>query len=310
MSVKSAALPSTRTIIDAHHHIWDPTVNYHPWLCDEPQIPFRYGDYGAIRRPYLPEDYAADTSPWQVAASVYIETEWDRRDEAGEMNYIGRLIKALNLPMVAVAHATLDREDAAAVLESHASRPFVRGVRHKPRANANPRDGAPGGMTDAGWRSNFKTLAKLGLRYDLQTPWWHLVEASEIATSFPDVQIILNHTGLPSDRSAAAIAAWKSAMKHAAQCPNIALKISGLGQPGEKWTAAANRDVVLNAIDLFGTGRCMFASNFPVDKLCASFAEIYTGFADIVKQFTDSEQDALFCDNARRIYSIPHYPSH
>ena len=80
--------PKGRVIVDAHHHVWDPTRNYHPWLCDEPPIPFRYGDYSSIRRPYLPADYRADAAPWKIAASVYVETEWDPADPIGEMDYV------------------------------------------------------------------------------------------------------------------------------------------------------------------------------------------------------------------------------
>ncbi|HRK17561.1 MAG TPA: amidohydrolase family protein [Hyphomicrobiaceae bacterium] len=293
-----------RDIVDAHHHIWDTDRNYHPWLRDEPMIPFRYGDYSAIRRPYSPDEYRRDAEPWNLVASVYVETEWDRSDETGEMDYLASVMAENTLPSVAVAHATLDAPTAPAVLESHAARPFVRGIRHKPRANAAPRDATPGGMTEPSWRENFARLEKLGLRYDVQTPWWHFTELAALATAFPNSRIIVNHTGLPADRSPDAISAWKAAMHRAAACPNISVKISGLGQRGQKWTADANRDIVLTTIDLFGTDRCMFASNFPVDSLCATFAEIYGGFEDIVRKFTPAEQDALFADNARRIYDI------
>jgi predicted TIM-barrel fold metal-dependent hydrolase len=306
MSVESqnkSAHPG-RVIIDAHHHVWDPVRNYHPWLRDEPPIPFRYGDYSSIRGRYLPADYRADAAPWVIAASVYVETEWDPTDPADEMDYVATLIASDGLPTVAVAQAWLDRGDAAAVLESHAARPFVRSVRHKPRANARAGDGAPGGMMDAKWREGFKRLAPLGLRFDLQTPWWHLGEAAQLAADFPDTQIILNHTGLPSDRSVAGLAGWRAAMERLAECPNVAVKISGIGLRGEPWTVTANRGIVLSTIELFGAERCMFASNFPVDRICADFATIYGGFQEIVADFTAAEQDALFAGNARRIYAI------
>jgi predicted TIM-barrel fold metal-dependent hydrolase len=293
-----------RVIIDAHHHVWDPIRNYHPWLRDAPPIPFRYGDYSSIRGRYLPADYRADAASWIIASSVYVETEWDPTDPTGEMDYVATLIERDGLPTVAVAQAWLDRAYAAAVLESHSSRPFVRGVRHKPRANARANDGAAGGMMDAPWREGFKRLAPLGLRFDLQTPWWHLGEAARLAADFPDTQIILNHTGLPSDRSADGIAGWRDAMETLAACPNVTVKISGLGQRGQPWTIAANRDIVLTTIELFGVERCMFASNFPVDRICADFATIYGGFQQIVADFSQSEKDALFADNARRIYAI------
>ena len=300
--------PKARAIVDAHHHVWDPRRNYHPWLCDTPPIPFRYGDYSSICAPYLPADYRADAAPWIIAASVYVETEWNPADPTGEMDYVATLIADEGLPTVAVAQAWLDRADAAAVLGSQAKRPFVRSVRHKPRTNPGPADGSPGGMTDARWRAGFARLAPLGLRFDLQTPWWHLAEAARLAADFPATQIILNHTGLPSDRSAAGIAGWRQAMEQLADCPNVAVKISGIGQPGVPWTVAANRGIILTTIELFGAKRCMFASNFPVDRISADFKTIFGGFEEIVADFTAAEQDALFADNARRIYAIevPH----
>ena len=89
-----------------------------------------------------------------------------------------------------------------------------------------------------------------------------------------------------------------------AACPNVAVKISGLGQAGQPWTVQANRDIVRTTIDLFGVERCMFASNFPVDSLCATFRGIFDGFREIVRDFSVSEQRALFRDNAKRIYAM------
>lgn len=299
-----ADAPVARAIVDAHHHVWDTDRNNHPWLRCDPSIPFRYGDYSSIRGPYLPPRYRADAAPYRVVASVYVEAEWNPADPTGEMDYIAALRRQEGLPTVAVAQAWLDRDDCAAVLESHAARGFVRSVRHKPRANRGPGDGAPGGMTDAAWRAGFARLAPLGLRFDLQTPWWHLDEALALAAAFPGTQIILNHTGLPSDRTAEGLAGWRGAMARLAAAANVAVKISGLGQPRRAWTAEANREVVLTTIDHFGVGRCMFASNFPVDSLCGTFGAIYGGFERIVADFTAAEQDALFVDNARRLYAI------
>jgi predicted TIM-barrel fold metal-dependent hydrolase len=293
-----------RVIIDAHHHVWDPVANNHPWLCDEPMIPFRYGNYAAIRRRYLPADYRADAAPYVIAASVYIEAEWNPADPVGEMDYIAALRARDGLPSVAVAQAWLDRADCAEVLERHAARDFIRSIRHKPRANATPNDSAPGGMMDANWRSGFARLAPLGLRFDLQTPWWHLGEAWDLASAFPDTAIILNHAGLPADRSPEGLAGWRAAMSCFAEAPNASVKISGLGQKGQPWTAEANRDIVLTIIDLFGANRCMFASNFPVDSLCGSFPTIFDGFQAIVADFTETEKEALFAGNARWFYSI------
>lgn len=282
-------------IVDAHQHFWDPALNYHPWLRDEPQVPFRYGDYRAIRRRYLPPDYLLDAVGFRVEKSVYVETEWNPADPVGEMRYVEQLRREFGLPTVAVAQAWLDRRDAARVLEHQAAFPFVRSVRHKPPAGA---------MSDAGWRAGFAQLARYKLRFDLQTPWRHLSEAAKLAADFPDTQIILNHAGLPADRGADGIAGWKRAMKAFAGCPNAAVKISGIGQAGKPWTVDANRDIVRTVIDLFGAQRCMFASNFPVDSLCASFAAIFNGFREIVRDLSAAEKDDLFRGNAIRIYGM------
>ena len=291
-------------IVDAHQHFWDIDTNYHPWLRDEPPIAFRYRDYRAIRRRYLPDDYFADVGSHSVVKTVYVEAEWDPADPIGESRYISRLRREMNFPTVMVAPAWLDRDDCAAVLEQQAAFDFVRSVRHKPRANASPNDAAPGGMTDSKWRAGFARLSTLGLRFDLQTPWWHLADAARLARGFPDTSIILNHTGLPGDRSASALAGWQRALATLATCPNATIKISGLGQPGQAWTVAANRGIVLKAIEAFGVGRTMFASNFPVDSLCATFDTIFSGFRTIVSDFSASEQRALFHDNAVRIYTM------
>jgi predicted TIM-barrel fold metal-dependent hydrolase len=282
-------------IVDAHQHFWDPRVNYHPWLCDATPIAFRYGDYAALRRPYLPADYFADAHGHEVVKTVYVETEWDPRYPLGETAWVERLRRETGFPTVMVAQAWLDRDDAAAVLERQAGFEFVRGIRHKP-----PR----GAMRAARWRAGYARLARHGLRFDLQTPWSELADAAALCRAFPDTQVVLNHSGVPADRSAQGIAGWKAALHTLAACPNAAIKISGLGVPGARWTAQSNREVVLAAVEIFGVPRAMFASNFPVDSLCASFDEIYCGFREIAKSFSALEQRALFHDNALRIYAM------
>jgi predicted TIM-barrel fold metal-dependent hydrolase len=293
-------------IIDAHQHFWDLDANYLPWLADKP-VNFRYGDYDALRRNYLPFDYRADALDYQIVGSVFIETEWDPADPQGEVAWVEALRAREGLPSVMVAQAWLNRDDVEQVLAAHGQTSFVRGIRHKPKAAARPEDvvpGAPGSMGDPAFRRGFGMLAPTGLSYDLQTPWWHLAEAAELAAAFPETQIIINHTGLPSDRSAEGLDAWRAALRRVAQQPNIAIKISGLGQKGQPWTVEANRPIIRDTIDIFGVSRCMFASNFPVDSLVATFPTIFEGFRDSVADLAPDEQDALFWANAARIYRI------
>ena len=289
------AIAQGPSIVDAHQHFWDPGAHYYPWLNDEPPIAFRYGDYRAIRKRYLPPDYLLDSGQFKVEKTVYVETEWDPADPVGEMRYVETLRREYGLPTVAVAQAWLHHDNAFEILERQAAFPFVRSIRHKP---------PPGAMCDATWRAGFAALARNRLRFDLQTPWIDLGDAARLAAEFPDTQIILNHTGLPADRSAEGIAGWKRAMTAFAACPNTAVKISGLGQAGQPWTAEANRPIVLETIGIFGVARCMFASNFPVDSLCGSFSTIFNGFASITRDFSETEKRALFHDNAIRVYGM------
>ncbi len=292
-------------MVDAHVHFWNPEQNYYPWLNDRPLIPFRYGDYSAICRPYLPADYKRDARGHHVVKTVYIEAEWDPRDPVGEMEYIAGLRAETGWPNVAVGQAWLDRDDRASVLERLAAFPFVRGVRHKPRSNPKPGMAEAGSMADAQWREGFALLKEFGLRFDLQTPWWHLGEAGLLADRFPDTPIILLHSGLPADRSPEGIAGWKAAMAGFAERPNAAVKISGIGLPGVAWSAANNRAIVRTIIDLFGIERCMFGSNFPVDSVCGDLDTIFSGYKEITADLGPEAQARLFHDNAIHHYAIP-----
>lgn len=295
-------------VIDAHQHFWDLEANYLPWLREEPQIPFRYGDYGALKRNYLPDDYRRDLDGIALEGTVFVETEWDRRDPVGETRWVHKLAKTSGLPSVMVGHVALDRDDAAEILRQQAAFPRVRGIRHKPRAAPTPdaiEKQAKGSMGDPAWRRGYALLARHRLSFDLQTPWWHLPEAAELNARFPEIPIILNHTGLPRDRSDNELTGWRAAMKIFARAPNVAVKISGLGEPGHAWTLGRNEGVILDTIEIFGEDRCMFASNFPVDGLAGSLATIYSGFAEATEKLGLTVQAKLFAGNARRIYRLP-----
>lgn len=294
-------------LVDAHQHFWDLGGHHHPWLSGDGPRPFRYGDTRPLRRSYLPEDYVADCAGHRVVKTVYVEAEWDPADPVGETGWVETLAARHGIPNAIVAQAWLDRADVAEVLARQAAFPLVRGVRHKPRAAPSPAavvPGTPGSMGDPRWRAGYALLARHGLSFDLQTPYWHLHEAADLARTFPETPIVLNHTGLPADRSPAGLAAWREALRVLAAEPNVAVKISGLGEPGRPWTVEANRPVVLDAIAIFGVARCMFASNFPVDGLVADLDTIFRGFKAIVRDFSRADQEKLFHDNALRAYRL------
>lgn len=290
-------------IIDAHHHYWDPVQNYHPWLTDEPMIDFRYGDYSSIRKAFLPADYNACTSAWNILATITMEGEWNPADPVGEARWMQQLRNNTGMPAAHVAQAWLDHDDLSSTLSAYGSLPIVRSVRHKPKASENPH-GPPGGMSDSAFQNGFRQLADYGLMFDLQTPWWHLHEAIALSKIAPDVPIILNHAGLPSDRTESGIAGWQTALKAFAQLPQTFIKISGIGLRQKPWSVADNREIIRYCVDTFGSQRAMFASNFPVDGLCGSFDTIYNGYQEAVSDYTDSAKDDLFWKTAARVYRL------
>jgi predicted TIM-barrel fold metal-dependent hydrolase len=293
-------------IVDAHQHFWEPAVNNHPWLAPDARIPFRYGDYSAIKRRYLPDDYRHDAAGRNIVQTVYVETEWDPTDPIGETRYATGIAARFGIPNAIVAQAWLHHPDVAAVLAGQAAFPLVRSVRHKPEGPGRPDDvgAARTLMSDPRWRDGFALLAKHRLALDLQTPWWNLHEAVALARDFPDTMIILNHAGLPTLRDADSLVAWRNAMARFADCPNAVVKLSGMGVPGERWTPDSNGWIVRTTIALFGADRTMFGSNFPVDSLCATFTEIVDGFKAILAPLPRAEQQAFFCDTARRVYRL------
>lgn len=299
----------TIAVIDAHHHIWDLGANHHPWLCDEPPPAFRYGDSRPLRRTYLPSHYRADAAGFNIVATVYMEAEHDPADPIRETRWVHQIAARDGLPQAIAAAAFFDRDDAHAIIQAQATFPLVRSIRHKPRGVANPAHYSAGhqiagSMRCPRWRSGFSHLAESGLHFELQTPWWHLDDAFELAADFPGTLIILNHLGLPADRSPDALKAWHGAMSRFAKAPNVRVKLSGICVPGARWAPDLNGWIVREAIDLFGAQRCMWASNFPVDGLVSSYADILSAMFVITQDLAPADRVRIFSGTASEVYRI------
>lgn len=301
---EEAALP----IVDAHHHFFDLAHNPHPWLQQLPHIPFRYGAYSAICRDFLPADYAAAATGHHVLRHVLMEGEWAPNDPTGEARWVQAMHETQGTPQALAAQAWLDRADLPEVLAAYRQLPVVRSVRHKPRSlqRAEHHSGwvAAGSMRCPRWRAGFAQLAPAGLMFELQAPWWHFGEAVELARDFPATTIIVNHAGLPAQRDGESLTAWRQAVARLADCSNVFMKISGIGMPGQRWTPELQRPVVQHLLATYGSARCLFASNFPVDGLVASFDEIFSSFKLLTRHLPSRERLALFCDNAVRLYRL------
>src|SRR5260221_4528877 len=125
-------------IVDPNQHSWGLAGNRHPWLAEAAMIPFRYGDYAALKRDYLPADYRADSGAHRVVATVHVEAEWDPGDPIGETRWLAALRGRTGLPSVALAQARLDPEDVPRVLAGQAPFSLVRGIRPQPHSPAAP----------------------------------------------------------------------------------------------------------------------------------------------------------------------------
>ena len=295
-------------IVDPHHHFWDLGRNYYPWLCDPKPIPFRYGDYSALKRNYLPPDYQRDAGALNIVKTVHAEALWDPSDPAGETRWLEQVAQEYGYPHACIGAALFARGDIERVLAAHAKEQTdarrAQLSRSRPPSPRTRSAASRDSMDDPQWRRGYALLEKHGFSFDLQTPWWHLDAAAELARDFPNTQIIIVHTGMPADRSEEGLAAWRAALELAAAQPNIAIKISGLGRPGLPWTLTANGPVIRDAINIFGPERAMFASNYPVDSLAGSFQMIYGGFRAAVSNRPIEERRMLFHDNAVRIYRL------
>ena len=293
-------------IIDAHHHFWDLSLKKNPWLDANNQIPFRYGDYSSICKNFLISDYKEVSKKHNIVKTVHMETEWDASDPVGETKWLQQLFDASGFPNALVGQAWFDRDDIEEVLTGHKQFPLIKSIRHKPKFSPSPKVqllNPKGTLNDPIFRQGYSLLKKYKLSFDLQTPWWHLKDASKLARDFPDTTIILNHTGLPADRSKKGLDDWKTNLEEFADEPNTAVKISGICVPNKKWTLKLNKGIILDTIKIFGFERCMFASNFPVDSVLASFDEIFDGFKDITSKMGNNEIRHLFYQNAIKYYN-------
>lgn len=300
--------PQDLPIVDPHHHLWDLENNSYPWLQQEPPPQLVCGDIRPIRHSYVVKHLRADIGALPVIKTVHLQCDWDPSDPPGETRWLESQATAHGLPTGLVAYARLQDENVGTVLDRHAEASTrLRGIRQIMNWHADSvlTFGAPNGlMRAAEWRRGFAMLAPRGLSFDLQLYPHQMDEADELAADFPETNIVLNHGGMPVDRSTDGFALWRAGMRKLAHHQNISVKISGLGMVDHHWTVESFRPIVEEIIAIFGTHRCMFASNFPVDKLYSSYAAVWNAFNAITASLSADERRALFATNAQHIYRI------
>jgi len=232
-----------------------------------------------------------------------------------------------------VGHVDLRLGDAAEdVLRSHiaAGHGRFRGIRHSAAFDEDPNVLGPlSGRNTAGlyldqkFREGFKHLHKLGLTFDAWLLEPQLPDLIDLARAFPDTAIVLDHVGTPlgigryKGKREERFAAWRQNIKTLAACPNVNVKVGGLPMPFGGWRArmagpdetsetlaAQWKPYVDTCIEAFGPARCMFESNFPVDRFGASYAALWNAFKRLAKSYSADEKTALFSGTAKRVYRL------
>ena len=294
-------------IIDPHHHLWDLGLGRHPWLASTAKQSGGLGDLTQLRRNYLPSDYLRDASGHNIVATVHVEAGWDPSDCLGETQWLEALEKPGGVGARYVVHVPLASSEAFKLLDAQVSFSRVVGVRDILSWSEDParRFAAHGDlMRHPAWRAGLAALAGHNLVFDLMVYANQLREAAQLISDFPNQLFVLNHCGSPIDRDAEGMRRWCEGLAAVARSPNTRIKISDLVAYDHNWTLDSIRQVVLRCLDAFGPERAMFASDFPVTALHATFDQTYGAFKTIVCDFSPREQRSLFFDNANRTYRI------
>lgn len=297
-------------IVDAHHHLWDlnNADTKYSWLMVTEGEAF-FGDYVAIRKSYLLEDYIEDAKNQNIIKSVHVQAEHDDDKPVNETAWLQNLADthSSKLPNAIVAFADFSKNNVSEILDAHQEYKNTRGIRQilsynkdEPKYSHATEDF----MKNSTWVENFKHIRNRNLSFDIQIYKHQMEDAVNLANKYNDVLFILNHTGEPCYQSKEYIESWEQNMTKLAKCENVVAKISGLGMFDPNWTIDSTRIFVEKTIQIFGIERCMFASNFPVDKIFNTFDTYWNSFKEITKNYSENDKQLLFSSNAEKYYRI------
>jgi predicted TIM-barrel fold metal-dependent hydrolase len=290
--------------IDGHHHIW--RLNDLAWLSG-PRVPRIFGPYEPICRDYPIEEYLADIEGCNVVKSVYVQTNWPPGQSYDEARWVQSVIDERGWPHANVAHADLADPDCEALLKQLAQLPATRGIRQQLHWHENPQyrfAQRPDVMNDAAWRRGLALLAKHDLLFELQVFADHMRDGAALARAFPDTVFVLEHAGMLEDMSETGWGRWREGMAALAAQPNVNVKLSGLGTFVHACRADVMAPIIRETVAIFGADRCLFGSNFPIEKLWTDYAALYRTFRDAIAHLDDAEQRAVLHDTAARLYRI------
>ncbi len=291
-------------IIDAHHHIWQRADL--PWL-DGPMQPRIFGPYEPIRRDYPISEYLSDIADCGVTASVYVQANWAKDAFEDEVAYVQRAADDTGFPQAIVGYADFLVDDVRPHSDRLTKYRGMRGLRMQLHWHANPQyrfAAEPDLARNATLQRNVARLADYGWTFDLQVFSGQMHGAAELAASAPKVIFILQHAGMLEDTSAAGWEQWRTGMRRLAACPNVVSKLSGLGTFIHKNDPDHIAAVVRETVELFGATRCLFGSNFPVEKLWTRYSDLVAAYRDALKPLGDETSRAALYGTAAKVYRL------
>ncbi|WP_214106805.1 amidohydrolase family protein [Acrocarpospora catenulata] len=300
LSEASSALPP---IVDTHLHFLDLNHFDYPWLSGPGEE--------HLRHDYLPADWVQDAGSLDIIATVHIQAEVDHdTDPVAETSWLETIASSHNgirLPSVCIGYADLRAHDLSDVLDRHQEHASFRGIRQEAwytpgsqRADMPTTDL----LADPRWIGGLRQLSARGLIFELLV-WPHQLErATEILRGLPEFPVVIEHLGVPNSNPADRTLWRKNLTEIARTLPRATLKISGMQLCSELWTMGAITDVIHEAIDAFSAERCMFGSNFPVDRPLISYEALWRTFGEITRHLSQHERLAIFAQNAIATYQI------
>jgi len=290
--------------IDAHHHIW--RLNDLPWLSGPP-APRIFGPYQPICRDYSIDEFRSDMAGCDIVKSVFVQTNWPAGKSYEEAKWVQSISDATGWPHANVAHADLADPDVGTLIKHLAKLPTTRGIRQQLHWHENsqyrfaPR---PDVMNDADWRRGLAMFADHGLLFELQIFTGQMANGARLARSFPNTIFVLEHAGMLEDMSPRGWQLWREGMLALAECPNVNVKLSGLGTFVHACREEVMGPIVREAVAMFGADRCFYGSNFPIEKLWTDYGTLYRTFRNTIAHLNEREQVAILHDTAARLYRV------
>lgn len=290
-------------IYDTHIHLWDLSLKKHTWLTNNTEETF-LGEYSAIQKNYLFEDYQNDSKDFEIVGCTHIQAGWNRREPENESKWVEYILHNQNIAHSIIGYADLTAQNLESTLDAHKQYSSVVGIRQVLNWNSDPYYSmcSRNIIEDIRFLKGFQTLKKYRLHFELQAYSNQLEFLLPLFKSEPNIPVVIEHCGLPLFFCFEDVLKWKKTLQQAAQMQHIFVKISGLGMFSNlKNRLLTDEQIVLYCIETFGVHRCVFGSNLPVDKLYRTYKDTLTAILNC--RLNQSDLDLILWKNAFEIYN-------